>query len=135
MKRITPENIVDLEDNEIFVFGSNLAGIHGAGAARIAVIMFGAEMGTGYGLQGQSFAIPTKDHKINTLPLVTIKYYVDQFIAFARNNPQYNFLVTKIGCGLAGLQVSEIAPMFKEALELENVFLPLDFLTFINQNN
>lgn len=99
----------------IFVFGSNLAGIHGAGAARSALAMFGAVWGVGVGLQGRSYAIPTKDERIQTLPLNRIRPYVDQFLEFARAHPEMNFQVTRIGCGLAGYTDSDIAPMFKEA--------------------
>jgi hypothetical protein len=96
----------------IFVFGSNEAGIHGAGAAREAVEQFGAIPGRGYGLQGSSFAIPTKDKNINTLPLYAIRNYVARFIDYAMRQPGMEFQVTQIGCGLAGLKAEEIAPMF-----------------------
>jgi hypothetical protein len=102
-------------ENKIFVFGSNLAGVHGAGAARDAVQQYGAIFGQGIGLQGQSYGIPTKDNRINTLPIERVKNYVDEFIAFARNNPKMDFFVTKIGCGLAGFTEDEIAPLFKNA--------------------
>ena len=99
----------------IFVFGSNLAGIHGAGAARFAVINHGARYRQGIGLQGNSYAIPTKDHHINTLPLDEIQKHVDVFIQFAKENPQLTFEVTRIGCGLAGYTDFQIAPMFEFA--------------------
>ena len=122
MKRITPEFIRSLKPNEIFVFGSNLAGAHGGGAARIAFEQFGAIMGQGVGLQGQSYGIPTMQGGVDT-----IKPYVDEFIAFAKQHPEMTFLVTKIGCGIAGFRIDEIAPLFAGAVEVENVYLPQEF--------
>ena len=118
----TPERISKLNPNEIFVFGSNLAGMHGGGAARIAYDRFGAVWGQGVGLQGQSYAIPTMQGGV-----ATIKPYVDEFIAFAKAHPEYKFFVTKIGCGIAGFRVSEIAPLFANALDVENIILPKEF--------
>ena len=120
--RITPNNITDLKDNEIFVFGSNLAGMHAGGAARIAVEKFGAVMGQGVGLQGQSYAIPTMQGGVET-----IKPYVDEFIKFADCHPELTFLVTRIGCGIAGFTDEEIAPLFVRAINLPNVHLPKEF--------
>lgn len=97
---------------DIFVFGSNLAGIHGAGAARFAVLHHGAIYGQGIGLQGRSYGIPTKDERIETLPLEVISLYVDEFKAFARSRPNLTFYVTPIGCGLAGYKRPQIRPMF-----------------------
>ena len=122
--RVTPEFIRSLGANEIFVFGSNLQGAHGGGAARIAFEQFGAIMGQGVGLQGQSYAIPTMQGGVNT-----IKPYVDEFIAFAKQHPELTFLVTKIGCGIAGFRADEIAPLFAGAVNVENVHLPQDFWT------
>ena len=99
----------------IFVFGSNEAGRHGAGAALYAVQNHGAIYGVGFGMQGNSFGIPTKDKNIRTLPLEKIKEYVDKFIAYAKMHPDKSFQVTRIGCGLAGYTDSQIAPMFKGA--------------------
>ena len=99
----------------IFVFGSNLAGIHGAGAARFAVKHHGAIYGQGIGYQGNSYGIPTKDRRIQTLPLSEIKKHVDTFIQFAKDNYEMVFEVTRIGCGLAGYTDHQIAPMFKNA--------------------
>ncbi len=99
----------------IFVFGSNLAGRHGAGAALHAAKNCGAIYGQGHGLQGQSYGIPTKDHRIRTLPLHVISTFVDDFKRFARERPKMQFQVTNIGCGLAGYHVKDIAPMFKGA--------------------
>ena len=120
--RITPEFIKSLKRNEIFVFGSNLHGMHGGGAARIAVEKFGAIMGQGVGLQGQSYAIPTMQGGPNT-----ILPYVEEFITFAKQHPEMTFLVTKIGCGIAGFTPREIAPLFAGAVDVENIHLPMDF--------
>lgn len=125
-REFTPERITDLKENEIFVFGSNLAGAHGGGAARVAYKYFGAVMGQGVGLQGQSYAIPTMQGGIET-----IKPYVDEFIQFAVEHPDYKFLVTRIGCGIAGFWPDEIAPLFIDALDIENVILPKDFVEII----
>jgi hypothetical protein len=120
--RITPERITSLNPNEVFVFGSNLAGMHAGGAARLAVDRFGAIMGQGVGLQGQSYAIPTMQGGVNT-----IKPYVDDFIRFADAHPKMTFLVTRIGCGIAGFTAREIAPLFAGAVNIPNIHLPLDF--------
>lgn len=125
----TPENITELKPNEIFVFGSNEAGIHGAGAARLAYEKFGAKYGNGCSLQGQSYAIPTKDENINTLPLSRIRAYVQAFILFATKHPDMTFYVTKIGCGLAGYEVSDIAPLFGIYNLPKNIILPKEFHT------
>jgi hypothetical protein len=106
----------------IFVFGSNLAGRHGKGAALTAYKQHGAVYGQGYGLQGNSFAIPTKDEDLNTLPLNKIRKYVESFIKFAKLNSDMKFSVTRIGCGLAGYEDHDIAPMFKNAPD--NCILP-----------
>lgn len=121
-KRITPAFITQLTENEIFVFGSNLAGMHGGGAAYIAFKKFGARMGQGVGLQGQSYGIPTMQGGVET-----IVPYVDEFIAFAREHPELRFLVTRIGCGIAGFEAQDIAPLFAEARDVENITLPQDF--------
>ncbi len=118
----TPEKIHSLANGEIFVFGSNLAGHHGGGAARAAERHFGAIWGQGVGIQGKSYAIPTMQGGTET-----IKPYVDEFIDFAKKNPGLKFLVTPIGCGIAGFTPAEIAPLFEEALDLDNVILPRPF--------
>jgi hypothetical protein len=104
-----------MREGSIFVFGSNLAGVHGAGAAKTALDQYGAVMGTGEGLQGQSYGIPTKDEIIKTLPLAKIKKHVETFIDFAYDNPTMKFFVTRIGCGLAGYTDEQIAPFFADA--------------------
>lgn len=106
----SPNYITKLQPDEIFVFGSNLAGMHGGGAARLAYQKFGAVWGQGVGLQGQSYAIPTMQGGVET-----IQPYVDEFIKFAKQHPQLKFLVTEIGCGIAGFSPSEIAPLFEQA--------------------
>lgn len=98
-----------------FVFGSNLAGNHGAGAARYAVLHHGAAMGQGVGIQGTSCAIPTKDYQIQTLPLERIEWYIKSFCTVAKWTPGTVYHVTQIGCGLAGLEPKDIAPMFRGA--------------------
>lgn len=118
-KRTTPEFITELQPNEIFVFGSNLRGMHGGGAAYIAHRKFGAIMGQGVGLQGQSYAIPTMQGGVET-----IKPYVDEFIEFAKEHQNLTFLVTRIGCGIAGFTDNEISPLFNAAHEVENIVLP-----------
>lgn len=102
---------------KIFVFGSNLAGVHGAGAARYALKNHGAVMGIGVGQSGQSYAIPTKDKNIETLPLEEVKKYVNEFVEFANANNNVEYIVTQIGCGLAGFTKEQIAPLFKDAPE------------------
>ena len=124
--RITPEHISTLGNNEIFVFGSNLAGMHGGGAALVALKQFGAKLGQGVGLQGQSYAIPTMQGGPET-----IAPYVDEFIAFAREHPDLRFLVTRIGCGIAGFEPEDIAPLFLAAKDVENISLPRDFWDLI----
>ncbi len=126
--KFTPENISLLSENEIFVFGSNLSGHHDGGAARIAESKFGAIYGQGVGLQGQSYAIPTMQGGVET-----IVPYVNTFIDFAKNNPLYYFYVTRIGCGIAGFTDHEIAPLFREALELENICLPKSFVEVLER--
>jgi len=122
-KRILPKWINHLEKYEIFVFGSNLSGSHGGGAAKLAM-KWGAVWGQGVGLQGQTYAIPTMQGGVET-----IKPYVDEFLLFAQKHPDLKFLVTEIGCGIAGFTVQEIAPLFKAAIveDYENIFLPPSF--------
>lgn len=130
----SPANIETLPPNEIFVFGSNLSGMHGAGAAKTA-LGWGAVWGQASGLQGKTYGIPTKDATIRrTLRLEEIKPFVDKFIEFAKNNPELTFLVTEIGCGLAGYTPKDIAPLFKQALELDNIQLPYRFLRILGEH-
>ena len=118
-RKYTPDRISELKPNEIFVFGSNLAGSHGGGAARLAYEQFGAVWGQGVGLQGQSYAIPTMQGGVET-----IKPYVDEFIKFALSHSELIFYVTQIGCGIAGFKVAEIAPLFKKTIDVANIILP-----------
>ena len=124
--RVTPELITEVAEDQVFVFGSNLAGMHGGGAARTAVDHFGAIWGQGVGLQGRSYAIPTMHGGVDE-----IKPYVDDFIEFAKQHPEKKFLVTPIGCGIAGFTPEEIAPLFAGAKDMENVWLPESFIQII----
>lgn len=124
--KYTPEHIEKLEPYEIFVFGSNINGWHGSGAAKDAIEKFGAIYGKGVGMQGCCYAIPTKDMRTQEpLTLKIIELYVDDFIRLAELHPEFSFLVTKIGCGLAGLKVKDIAPMFSWVPF--NVTIPREF--------
>lgn len=122
----TPEFISELNDGEIFVFGSNLQGSHGGGAARVAHNFFGAEWGVGIGLTGQTYAIPTMQGGVET-----IAPYVDEFIEFASNHKELKFYVTRIGCGIAGFRDEEIAPLFRNALGEANIILPQTFYNIL----
>lgn len=118
--------IIDkLAKDEIFVFGSNLDGYHGGGAAHLAFKKFGAVWGQGVGLHGQSYAIPTMHGGVSA-----IKPYVDEFIAFAKEHTELYFYVTRIGCGIAGFKDSDIAPLFADAANMENVALPRSFIAY-----
>lgn len=131
----TPEIINHLEPNEIFVFGSNEAGIHGGGAAKIAREKFGAIYGVPFGLMGQSFAIPTKDENLETLLLSNIQNYLVSFIKFAIDSPQLKFYLTKIGCGLAGYTTNDIKLILWKAVDSatnngelpQNIIIPIEF--------
>ena len=125
-RRYTPERIAGLKENEIFIFGSNLAGAHGGGAARLAYERFGTVWGEGVGLHGQTYAIPTMQGGVET-----IKPYVDAFIRFAKAHHGQTFLVTRIGCGIAGFRDEEIAPLFTDAMDVENIILPQEFVANI----
>lgn len=128
MTRFTPNFIKELKPNEIFVFGSNLQGQHGGGAARIAVEKFGAIWGKGVGMQGSCYAIPTMHGGVDK-----IKPYVDDFIEYAKNHTDKIFLVTRIGCGIAGFKDIEIAPLFEKAVNIENIYLPKEFYDILTQ--
>ena len=125
--RTTSENITFLKENEVFVFGSNLGGRHSKGAAKTAM-GWGAKYGQAAGLQGKTYGIPTKDKSIRrVLTIIEIKPYVDDFIEFAKANPQLTFLVTEVGCGLSNYKPKEIAPLFERAVEVSNIHLPARF--------
>ena len=126
--RVTPDLITHVKPNEVFVFGSNLSGRHGKGAAKTA-LGFGAKWGQAAGIQGKTYGIPTKDASIRrTLTIDEIKPYVDDFIEWAKYHTGNIFYVTEIGCGLAGYKPKDIAPLFKDAFPLQNVFLPERFI-------
>lgn len=127
-RRVSPQWITTLADDEVFVFGSNLEGLHGGGAALLAYERFGAIWGQGTGLQGKSYGIPTMHGGIDT-----IAPYVDEFIAFAREHRELRFLVTEIGCGIAGFTVGEMAPLFKDAMDEENIYLPQRFIDILEK--
>ena len=127
--RLTPDFIRELRDNEIFVFGSNLAGMHGGGAARVAFENFGAKMGVGVGPTGRCYAIPTMQGGVET-----IRPYVDDFAVYAKQHPEQRFLVTRIGCGIAGFTDEEIAHLFRECMNQDNVTLPKSFWEVLNRN-
>lgn len=127
--RITPNRITELKTNEIFVFGSNLEGAHGGGAALLAWREWGAIWGQGSGLQGQTYGIPTMHGGPEA-----IRPYVNEFIRFARQHSDTVFLVTEIGCGIAGFKPVQIAPLFKEAAEVPNIYLPQRFWDVLNAN-
>ena len=122
LTRVTPEHIEELKEGQVFVFGSNAYGQHDGGAARVALERFGAVYGQSKGLQGRSYAIPSM-----YLPLSAIGLYVDEFIYFADAHPEMTFLVTRIGCGIAGFSDEDIAPLFARVYSLPNVYLPKSF--------
>lgn len=121
-RRVTPDFITELKEGEIFVFGSNKEGMHGGGAARIAYKEFGAIWGEGVGMTGRCYATPTMDGSLDI-----IRKHVDDFTEYAAAHPELTFLVTRIGCGIAGWRDSDIAPLFGKASELGNVTLPEEF--------
>lgn len=117
-RRVASDKISTLAPGEIFVFGSNMEGMHGGGAARYANKNFGAEWGVGEGLTGRTYALPTMEGK------ASMKQAVEHFTSCAKEHPELTFLVTAIGCGIAGYTPEEVAPLFKDAAQLENVYLP-----------
>lgn len=129
MTRKFHKDMTQPAEDELFVFGSNLAGIHGAGAARYALKHLGAKWGHGVGITGKCYAIPTKGYNIETIPLTEIKDYVDMFIEYAYNTPN-KYFITRLGCGLAGYTDSDIAPMFKNAPA--NCNLPEEWIEYVN---
>jgi hypothetical protein len=120
-----------LSSGPIFVFGSNLSGRHGRGAALRAREHHGAVSGKGVGLQGTSYAIPTKDHALRALPLEQIAHYVKRFIEFAREHSEMTFQVTRVGCGVAGYSDKQMAPLFAGAPE--NCQLPDEWKPFLQE--
>lgn len=117
----------ELEENVVFVFGSNFAGIHGAGAAKVARFEYGAKLGHGDGLTGRAYGIPTKDEYLNVLPIEVIKFYVDKFVKHTQH-ADCSFFVTAVGCGLAGYKPFQIAPLFRGAV---NCWFPSSWLPYI----
>lgn len=126
--RFSPERIESLRSDEIFVFGSNRQGLHGGGAAAYARQRFGAVWGEGVGRTGQCYAIPTTDDSTEK-----IRPYVEEFIIYAKAHSELTFLVTEIGCGIAGYSVAQIAPLFAGALDMENVLLPRRFVEYLER--
>lgn len=124
----TPKIVTELKENEVFVFGSNMQGEHIGGAALCAFNHFGAVHGEHVGMTGDCYAIPTVDFSIGVrMPKHEVEEFVKEFIIYADNFPDKTFLVTPIGCGIAGFTSEEIAPMFEEAINLDNVKLPKEF--------
>ena len=128
--KASSNNITELKPNEVFVFGDNEGGIHGKGAAKLALNKFGAKWGK-VGHYGQSYGIPTKTGNLKTLGTRKIAKYVDDFIAYAIKRHDLDFLVTEIGCGLAGYEPKDIAPLFKEAQYVSNIYLPQSFINIL----
>lgn len=127
---ITPDHITSLAPNEIFVYGANGRGLHGAGAAKQA-LQWGAVMGQ-VGFAGQTYGICTKDESLRILSLDDIFDEVEMFTEFAESRPDLTFLVTRVGCGYARYEPSDIAPMFRLAAQLDNVYLPASFWEVLN---
>lgn len=130
--RTTPEQINDLTGNQVFVFGSNTEGKHGGGAAWFAQKNFGAQWGVAEGMSGKTYAIPTCDASINELPIDVIAASVTRFIDHAKQTPDAEYLVTPIGCGIAGFTPEQIAPLFILATDVENIHLPESFWKILN---
>lgn len=126
-KKITPIMVTQLSENEIFVFGSNLSGHHGGGAARYAYERFGAQWGVGVGIQGQSYAIPTMHGGLDA-----IRPYVNEFLEYALQHPEKQFLLTRVGCGIAGFRDSAMAPLFLRAMDIPNVSIPSEWLPILS---
>ncbi len=120
--RVASDRIAQLGENEIFVFGSNIHGSHGGGAAWFAYKKLGAEWGVGEGLTGRCYALPTMEGE------ASMKHAVEKFTACAKEHPELTFLVTAVGCGIAGYTPRQVAPLFKEAAKLENVYMPQVFI-------
>jgi hypothetical protein len=130
-QRTTDQSITSLKKGEVFVFGSNLSGRHGKGAA-LQALEWGAIIGLGEGPYGNTYAIPTKDNKLKTLPIKDIKACISRFERFAKNHPEKTFLVTEIGCGLAGYMPKDIAPLFAGCIDVKNVHFPERFWSILS---
>ena len=120
--RVASDRIAELDEGEVFVFGSNIQGMHGGGAAWYAHRTFGAEWGVGEGLTGRTYALPTMEG------LASLTKAVENFTGCAAAHPELTFLVTAVGCGIAGYTPQEVAPLFAEAAKLPNVYLPMVFV-------
>ena len=123
--------IKSLAEGTVFVFGSNLAGTHAGGAAKTALLHFGAVKGVGRGWSGQSYAIPTMNEHLQQMPLSQIQHYIEDFKIYTKNHPKIKYFVTSVGCGVAGYKVEEIAPMFKGISK--NVIFPASFRPFVEK--
>jgi len=132
--RITPEKVdfFDFPKSTYVLVGTNESGIHGLGFAKYCRMFGGLLRHQGFGPSGSCFGIPTKDWFVRQLPLDIIQFYVNRFIVLAKRTPGTTFWVTKIGCGLAGYTPEQIAPLFKDCMELENVWLPQQFWNVLN---
>lgn len=123
--------IKSLTEDTVFVFGSNLAGTHAGGAAKTALLHFGAIKGVGRGWSGQSYAIPTMNEHLQQMPLSQIQHYIEDFKIYTKNHPKLKYFITSLGCGVAGYKVEEIAPMFKGISK--NVIFPASFRPFVER--
>lgn len=134
-QEFTPENIQELKENEVFVFGSNLAGNHSGGAAAFAHRNFGAEMGVGVGPTGRCYALPTLDHNFGQLAFYTLRKYIVKFLNYAESNPEKKFLLTKVGIGIAGYALSDMRSILWECInnvclqgrKPSNLIIPKEF--------
>jgi len=136
--RISDTDITELKENQIFVFGSNELGLHNGGASKLAYDKFGAEYGKGFGIYGKTYALPTCGNigkEIFTFPLMEIEKQIESFLQCTTENLQFDFLVTEIGCGIAGYTPKHIAPYFARAVEMPNVYLPLRFIHILIKEN
>jgi len=131
---VTPENITTLEANQVFVFGSNLAGRHGAGAALLAKRRFGAKNGIGEGLTGRCYAFPTKGRNLEVEPMCSLQVAAQRLHFCVMDNRDRHFLVTKVGCGLAGRTPEQMAPIFEDVAKEPNVSLPREFWDILNKS-
>lgn len=124
------ESIIEqLPDDQVFVFGSNLAGNHRKGAAKTALDKFGAMQGVGRGWSGQSFAIPTQNEHLQAMPIHQVEHYIKDFKIYTKNHPKFIYFITAIGCGSTGFHAKDIAPLFQDISD--NVILPIRFKEFL----